>query len=458
MRLFPQSYHLFPAIERDLPFEIRSVYRGLLRATSYLPDSVARQYAKERIKARFRTSRAKASTKTVRKIHGIPREIEPATGHTIAPSRRLANDRKELDAFSVQRLKKARSTRTMLEKASDGDTDALVKVFRFVYGRQGERKRALLKDLLRPEDDSPGNTSAIQHLVETGSPKKGYRPDAKLYRFIRDQQENQPSEAHKGKIRRVKPKIPEETLWGRPMALKMQESMVKKWWASTLERLLPPIPRNEWERLRDLAMGAMPLEEPPRRRIPAFSQSPALDKETAKTMTTQQILNYFRMPARVPTPDIDRVRFELDQGLVISPDATIKEIQSSRQKLRDRVLKSLGKGREHKFEDAVAPVKLDGTEALAENKKISPRSMRRVYAAIWSLTPTMAYDQVTKTWNIKWGGPKSQANAGVITKPSPRDMELFEGIEKFDPSFTVGNLPMPTAVKRGWKRRTVKSA
>ncbi|KAK6586733.1 hypothetical protein PZA11_000023 [Diplocarpon coronariae] len=276
--------------------------------------------------------------------------------------------------------------------------------------------------------------------------------------FIRDQQENQPSEAHKGKIRRVKPKIPEETLWGRPMALKMQESMVKKWWASTLERLLPPIPRNEWERLRDLAMGAMPLEEPPRRRIPAFSQSPALDKETAKTMTTQQILNYFRMPARVPTPDIDRVRFELDQGLVISPDATIKEIQSSRQKLRDRVLKSLGKGREHKFEDAVAPVKLDGTEALAENKKISPRSMRRVYAAIWSLTPTMAYDQVTKTWNIKWGGPKSQANAGVITKPSPRDMELFEGIEKFDPSFTVGNLPMPTAVKRGWKRRTVKSA
>ncbi|PBP21558.1 hypothetical protein BUE80_DR007430 [Diplocarpon rosae] len=421
-----------PPTARDVSFETRSLYRGLLRATSYLPDSAARQYANARIKARFRVNCAKAKGKADKKIHGTSKKVGQSATKVANTSGKRAAAEGKLDAFTIQRLKKGRSMKTMLESASNGDIDALVKVLKFVYGRQGERKRVLLQDLLRPENGSPGNTSAIKRLIETGSPDKGYWPDAKLYRFIKDQQENQPPEAHKGKIRNIRPKVPEETLWGRPLALRQRESVVRKWWASTLERLLPPIPRNEWERLRDLAVGAVPLEEQPPRRVRGISLSLALDKETAKKMTNQQILKYFRMPARVPKPEIDRVRFELDNGLVIPPDATIEEVQSSRQELRDRMLRKWR----------------DGTEEKTDRKEIPARSMRRIYASIWSLTPTMEYNKINKTWDIKWGRPKSPANAGLISQASPRDMELFEGIEKFDPNVTTeaSRSPRPSTV------------
>ncbi|KAK2627661.1 hypothetical protein QTJ16_002307 [Diplocarpon rosae] len=426
IRRFPSEYLMYTEpkalpITRDLSFETRSLYRGLLRASSYLPDSAARQYADARIKARFRVNCAKAKGKADKKIPGTLKTVgQSATKVAITSGKRAAAVGK-LDDFTIQRLKKGRSTKTLLENASNGDIEALVKVLKFVYGRQGERKRVLLQDLLRPEDGSPGNTSAIKRLVATGSPDKGYWPDAKLYRFIKDQQENQPPEVHKGKIRNPRPKVPEENLWGRPLALRQRESFVRKWWASTLERLLPPIPRNEWERLRDLAVGAVPLEEQPQRRARAISLSLSLDKETAKKMTNQQILKYFRMPARVPKPDIDRVRFELDNGLVILPNATIEEVQSSRQELRDRMLRKWR----------------DGTDEKKARKEIPARSMRRIYASILSLTPTMEYNKITKTWDIEWGRPKSPANAGVITQASPGDMELFEGIEKFDQNVTI---------------------
>jgi hypothetical protein len=56
--------------------------------------------------------------------------------------------------------------------------------------------------------------------------------------------------------------------------------------------------------------------------------------------------------------------------------------------------------------------------------------MRRLYATIWSMTPTMSQDETTKTWLTKWGGARSAAHTGQVTAPSSIDVELFEGADE----------------------------
>ncbi|KAI9052994.1 hypothetical protein LZ554_003264 [Drepanopeziza brunnea f. sp. 'monogermtubi'] len=43
----------------------------------------------------------------------------------------------------------------------------------------------------------------------------------------------------------------------------------------------------------------------------------------------------------------------------------------------------------------------------------------------------MEYDAETKKMVVDWGGPKSAAYAGEITKPAEDDLELLEGVEKY---------------------------
>lgn len=260
--------------------------------------------------------------------------------------------------------------------------DALKKVLLAVHGREGERKRMLLKHLLQPDEEAlPKDASALQDLIDkpVEANEKANIPSQKLYNFIKNQQENQPLEVHKEKIRQVKPKMPKENIWGRPLPAKLKESMQKKWWAVTLEKILPPIPRSEWERLRDLAIGAAPLEARPARRKPM----PAEVEELSADQKSKELLQYFQTPAR---PKVN--------GL-----AQLAELH--------------------------LPVKRNDTKGL----DIQNRSIRRLYASIWSLSPTMTYDEVGKKWDIVWGGQKSRALEGVIPKPTRAEEELFEGLE-----------------------------
>ncbi|KAH7355106.1 hypothetical protein BKA65DRAFT_394902 [Rhexocercosporidium sp. MPI-PUGE-AT-0058] len=346
-----------PAIQsRNIPSEILSAYRGLLRAASYLPDSLARKYACERIKNRFRASRAKPGSKLGRLAY-------------------IQQDKPE--GFALQRLKTARRSRTLLENAGNGDMDALKKVLLAVHGREGERKRWLLKDLLQADEGAlPKDASALQELIDNpeGAKKEDYVLDKKVYNFIRSQQENQPVEAHKNKIRQLKAKIPKENIWGRSLPLKLKASMQKKWWADTLEKILPPIPRSEWERLRDLATGAIPLETQPARRTPLQTTEEELSSEEK----SEKLLKHFQAPAR-PT-------------MYYKPS-------------------------------------LDSPQEMEGLTEIRNRSLRRLYASIWSLTPTMTYDDVSKNWTIEWGGQKSRAMEGAVSKPTLAEEELFEGLD-----------------------------
>ena len=177
-----------PGRQRNVSFEIVSNYRALLRAAGYLPDSFARKYAFERIKSRFRASRAKASK--------LPRENEKSR-------------KDSQDEYTKQHLQRARRSRRLLENAGKGDMDALKKVLLAVHGREGERKRMLLKYLLQPDEEAlPKDASALQDLIDkpVEANKKAHIPSQKLYNFIRNQQENQPLELHKEKIRQQRDK------------------------------------------------------------------------------------------------------------------------------------------------------------------------------------------------------------------------------------------------------------
>ncbi|KAG4442377.1 hypothetical protein IFR05_002155 [Cadophora sp. M221] len=362
---------------RQIPLEIISVYRGLLRAASYLPDSVTRTYTCDRIKTRFRASRAKSLQKPGWN------EFE-------------AEEKKEPKDFTIQRLRKANLTRRTLEKAGNGDLEALKKVLLATYGREGERKRWLLKDLLKSGEEAlPKDASALQQLIDNPGRTKSEKfvLSPKVYHFLRSQQEHQPVEAHKDKIRHLKAKIPEENIWGRPLPFKLRASIQKKWWADVLEKILPPIPRSEWERLRDLATGVIPLEAQPARRIPLQTNGEEHPTESQKL-------------------DLDN---PLERKIQRQSSEEAKKKKSNEVAEQEKV-KNLAQ-----LDQLIA-------STVAEDPEIRNRSLRRLYASIWSLTPTMAYDEVNKKWGVEWGGQKSRAMGGEVSKPTPAEEELFEGL------------------------------
>ncbi|KAE8450407.1 hypothetical protein EG329_006482 [Mollisiaceae sp. DMI_Dod_QoI] len=335
------------------------LYRRLLRAVTYVPDSFARTYAHDFIVSRFKANCTPAS---------------------------LAKPNAKVS--TANRLKKARHWTRILESSAQGSVEDLHKVLIQVHGRQGARKRVLLQRFLQPEESElPKDNLALEEFL-----KKPIRDSTmklergtKLYVLSRSQQEHHPKEHIKTKLRHLEPKIPKENIWGRPTPRKLAESMRRRWWADTIDKLLPPVPHSEWERLRDFASGVLPLEQaPPPRAKGTFT---ALHKAED---TPEQLLNALRSPARLSRFGIKKLEFDTSHGLVISNTEESVRTSSSHSHARSR---------------------------------------RRMYASIWTLTPTMTHDELTNQWVVRWGGQKSRALDGAVSQPTTSQIELFEGVD-----------------------------
>jgi len=334
--------------------EILHIYRRLLRAATYLPDSLARNYAHNRILEQFRRNAKRGSPEPV--VSG--------------------------------RIKNAISSAKSLERAGNGSLEDLQKVLLFAYGRKGSRRRELIQALLRPDENIlPKDDLALKALIlhPNGEQASKHKPNPKLTAFVESQGSNHPAESVRPKIKKLK--IPKENIWGRAIPRKGELNMRKMWWAITLNKLLPPVPKHEWDRLRDLASGKIPLDEVPKRRSRKEEQVENWEEEL-------RVFRYLQHPIKAEAAEIEGVAFDPERGLVAQTRAP-KEIDQ----LNSKTLIS------------------------------SPRVLRRLYAGIWSLTPTMSQDEVTKQWNIQWGPGRSIFLRGSITKPSASDLELFEGIE-----------------------------
>jgi Complex 1 protein (LYR family) len=312
------------------------LFRHLLRATSYLPDEFAQVYAHNYIKYKFRQARK--------------------------PSK-----------HTPERLKNARSSLNTLQQATNGDIASLTKVLHRAYGRSGRRRRQLVEDLLRIDAKPALEYGAISESLAAESISKegkweSLRPV--LIKFLKSQAANNPPENKRPPIRHFEPEIP-KNIFERPVAMKRQRNAVKRFWASSLDKILPPLPEVEWNRLRDLATGVIPFKKPPRRRIPAGPPG-----ERTTLLHAAAFLKQSVQAAARP-----------------EKDARVQERKSH---------------------------------------KINARFMRRMWASVWNQCPLMTYNGETMEWTIVWGGSRSGASQGLIGSAGRKDLELFEGMDELD--------------------------
>jgi len=155
-----------------------------------------------------------------------------------------------------------------------------------------------------------------------------------------------------------------------------------------LEKILPPVPHNEWQRLADLSIGVLPLDDSPPRRA-----APGRGFDEQWSSDPKDVLNC--LVNRPSDPDVKTDYIKL------GPDGALYANMDTRRKTLRRKSK----------------------------REVTPRSIRRTYAAIWNMTPTMYQEGEPKKWIVKWGKQKSEYHNGAVSLPSEAEKELFEGLE-----------------------------
>ncbi|KAL6719760.1 hypothetical protein ACLMJK_001681 [Lecanora helva] len=217
------------------------LFRALLRQSSYLPDSAARQFFHNYIVSRFRA------------YH--PNKLFQADCNE--QRLRLVQQRRP------QLLTKARRGLLFLQRANDGHPRHLGKVLAMTYGRIGKRRHQLLYSLRIP--DVPPEGKSTRNLSEPAS--QGVpRPSRQLQALIRSQAKRKLSFFSRPNRPTLEAKIPEKNAWGRSMPMKRVRNIKKSWYGQTIDRIMPPLPESEWMKLRDLASGRSPWEGPVSRR------------------------------------------------------------------------------------------------------------------------------------------------------------------------------------------------
>lgn len=218
------------------------LYRALLRECTYLPDSQARIYLRDHVIRSYRNY--------------LPRNHSRRKVIPLAPQ--------------VALLRRGRKSLSVLQRANQGYLRPLQNVLFWTYGRKGRRRRELMDKLM--EQEIPQNHEAVEALIATNRYTRHWTPPAMLMALLRSQARNTDSlDRIVGGAQKLKPApaIPEKNTWGRPMPEKRVKNLMRKWYAKQVDRLLPPLPEAEVERLRALSDGkAGSMEGPiPRRKL-----------------------------------------------------------------------------------------------------------------------------------------------------------------------------------------------
>lgn len=329
----------------------RHVFRGLLRQCTYLPDSSARLYFRNYVVKRFRKYN--------------PRPPVP-------PDLKL-----RLQQVKVQKdlLKKARKGLVLLQRANEGYSLHLRRVLAMTYGRQGKRRRELLGRLM---GDSPLRQELLTTLVpfppKVAIPNFGSKLEALLNAQKRAEVFSRSSGSGKlrdsQKLGSVRLRIPEKNSLGCPMPPNRIQNLKEKWYAELLDTIMPPLPMEEWERLKDLANGVI-QEEVPRRKRGGMGENDFSDAKPSLPLRTRVVSS--------------------NQGQAL----TIKRRKGPR----------------------------------ANPHRITQRYMRRMWTSIFKRCSCMTWDVEEKKWNVQWGGPQTK-NHSLNTVGLQLDMSLFEGVDE----------------------------
>ena len=322
--------------------------RALLRQCTYLPDPSARKYLRSHIVSRFRKY--------------CPRQ------HPRSQFKQETEDPERIPRL----LREGDRNLKLLIRANDGHPGELHKVLGVTYGRRGKRKHELLH-ALKAEDNSLDANNFLRPSDPLSSKKIPHLTDI-MAALVKSQKGQKTLGFDKSPIKNLKPVIDRENAWGRPMPLNRAANQRKKWYAMTLDALLPPLPEHEWQRLGGLASGRVPWEGPvPRRRQAAVS---------------------------------------LGGG---------KEVQN---RARAGNVSKEPEGSEHSILN-----KKYIPDVKTNPHRLTPRYMRSLWAKIFVQCPLVTWDVGRKRWNIQWGNIHKDKEL-VLSPHYQEDISLFEEIEE----------------------------
>ena len=315
----------------------RHVLRTILRECSYLPDPFTADYIRKHALSRFRTNEYKAW-----------------------------KNRDQFASQDTSRRKEARSAISTLQRANEGQRRCMLRVLNTAYGRTGKRRHELIKPLLYVEgqdeilsanSNDDGDASAAVRLNESDAANARLTPTTpldltpQLRALLSSQIRTKPPSTVRTTLRSIEPSMPELNSWLRPMPQNRIRNARKKHYAMLLDRVQAPLPAEEWERLRDLAMGKLPAIRPARRRKIARSSvydADAVDDLSREKNALELMTRYGRVP---------------------------------RKALLDDALPIIERGR-------------DGE-----------RWMQRLYAEVFCQCPRMDWNGATSDWEVTWGFP-----------------------------------------------------
>ncbi|EAT86870.1 hypothetical protein SNOG_05806 [Parastagonospora nodorum SN15] len=318
--------------------------RALLREATYLPDAVARQYFARYILNRFRAYQPSENATASMDIEAVGKY------------RHRSFKRRQLSIIAERTTKvqkKAQKGLHYLRRANQGEIPCLQKVLFFAYGRIGRRKYALLGDVLKPDPITDGGRMVKpSDLLERTPLQKMYYSNKKYLQYL-----DAPKEANG--IR------PCTTFGCVPMPIVRARNNVRRWYAETMTRFLPPLPTEEWDKMQAMVEG---------------SERVSLVKR--------------RVPVR-PLPEAT----DYDDSL----HAVLQGMSLSKLSKSDR------------------------PNGIWRPHNITPKFMRRLYSRILQLCCKVEYSAERKQWVAVWGQPIHAIRPEVYEAAT--DPSLFSGVD-----------------------------
>ena len=350
------------------------LYRALLRESTYLPDVQARRYTWFHIRESFRRYTIK---------------------ETIPLSRQLS------------RLQQGRKSLSTLRRANQGYLKPLQYVLFCTYGRKGRRRRELLGQIIkanpRPAIEagpdsitaalSPISTEAgIQSVSEEWN--RDWRPHSMITVLLRGQsrQGDRLDRILAGKkALQVEPTIPERNTWGRPMPENRVRNMIREWYMKQMDRLLPPLPDEEYERLQALAVGQVgPQDRPqPRRKTAVSAVATSAKLGTDPTVHVQNHIASDLSSNNKSNPDLDSL---------LTPNLLLQ-----------------GPSKSHTFETYIS----------GRPHNLTPRFLQRIWSTIYRHTPRLIWNPDKDEWSVRWG--INQAGHTAIPRLTEKEVKIWFG-------------------------------
>jgi hypothetical protein len=233
----PQIQHWLHNLSKSEQW--RHLLRATLRECTYLPDPIARIYMKDHIISRYRAVSSRSN------------KAGPQTVHA------------------------ARNALSVLRRANEGYSRPLEKVLFLSYGRNGRRRHELVAKMLTPP--IPNDTLGLKELVSQPTQfEDGWEAPAIVRSLAAAHMQNTviPTVRIRPLIKHLEPPIPEQNSWCKEVPESRRRNIRRRWYNSTLNNLLPPLPEDDLRILEGLISGTVPWSPVKRRKVkPQIAQT-----------------------------------------------------------------------------------------------------------------------------------------------------------------------------------------